>query len=263
MVIDLGKIFNRARTGVLRAKNFCAVVLNPENSIQIKNLEIDSNENLLPCFEGDGAFYEEFKIFIIHSGLMEMMNLFDESLTSLYKALYYVKENKHGDIDKKVKKFDCSNFEKKLNLLNGLLDNRLKQTDFWKNLKDLRNCITHHASYVHTDELTIDIPYFRFFFKNEDGEEDFTPGEIHNKKLEKETEVCLQRIQKKKSFKKHERILFSDRDLNYLFFGMYQSIEDLFAIVLSDSTVLSHLSADERDSILKNDRVLKELNSLK
>lgn len=263
MVIDLGKIFNRARTGVLRAKNFCAVVLNPENSIQIKSLKIKNSENLLHCFDADDAFYEEFKIFIINSGLMEMMNLLDETLTQLYKALYYVKENNNGDIEKKVKKFDCLNFEKKLNILNGLLDNRLKQTDFWKNLKDIRNCITHHASYVHTDELTIDIPYFRFFFKNEDGEEDFIPGEIHDKILSKETTVCMQHVQQKKSFKKHERILFSDRDLNYLFFGMYQSVEDLFAIVLSDSTVLSHLSADERDILLKNDRVLKELNSLK
>ena len=199
MIIDLGKIFNRARTGVLRAKNFCAVVLNPENSIQIKNLEIDSNENLLPCFERNDDFYEEFKIFIVHSSLIEMMNLFDETLTQLYKALYYVKEKNNEDIDKKVKKFDCFNFEKKLDILNQLLNNRLKYTDFWKSFKNIRNCITHHVSYVHTDELTIDIPYLRFFFKNEDGEEDFIPREIHNKKLEKETEVCLQRIQKKEN----------------------------------------------------------------
>lgn len=83
--LDINQIFEYARKRVIRASAFSGAVLNEKNNFNIKQWRIFEQYELIPEPVNNEETINEFKSFVVHNSLCEMMSLFEKTLTELYK----------------------------------------------------------------------------------------------------------------------------------------------------------------------------------
>lgn len=167
-----------------------------------------------------------------------MMMNFEQTLIEMYDCLLLIEKIKSGqtyNIDthlKNVNDFKNNNFEKKLETINKIIQNKPSNIQLWRNLKYIRNCITHNNSIVDKGSISLFIPIFFIELK------DNITGEIYRSSKEEPTikigrvrghDVILQVgwKEEEKVFDIGEIITFTPVEIYHLLFALKESIENL------------------------------------
>lgn len=235
-------IFAYAIAGVNRAAAFIGAVLNKKNCLDIKQWYIDDQFEITPKTENNVVVLNEFKDFVIKNALCEMIMDFEITLNELYDGLLIITNTKKGQYNltehkRRMKNFMSAKFEHKINAVNQILTN-IKETDFWKNLKYVRNCIEHNYSKVNKGSIKLFIPMVEAKVIDEETKKEylFTPeqpfaniGEIAGHPAQVIIDIAKK---KEKIFNNGDIISFTNAEINFLIAAMNDSINFLRVRVL-------------------------------
>jgi hypothetical protein len=241
--LDINQIFEYARKGVIRASAFSGAVLNEKNNFNIKQWRIFEQYELIPEPVNNEETINEFKSFVVHNSLCEMMSLFEKTLTELYKKIYYLNcYNERKIYDEKIannltKKFSGRDFPKKIKIISRLLRNVKSNKNLWENLKYVRNCVAHNNSLVNKGEIKLKIKAFTCKMVDQITKEEyyFTPDNpIHKiQNMAGHTIQCSIKLEEKeKIFYQGDKIKFSPQEIAFLFYTMLESINELYRAFL-------------------------------
>jgi len=235
-------IFSYALAGVNRAAAFIGAVLNKNNCLDIKQWHMGDQFEITPKTENSIIVLNEFKDFVVKNALCEMIMAFEATLNELYDGLLIVTNTRSGQYNlsehkKRMKNFMSANFEHKINAVDQILTN-IKETDFWKNLKYVRNCIEHNYSKVNNGSIKLFIPMVEVKIIDEKTKKEylFTPekpfaniGEIAGHPAKVIIDIAKN---KEKIFNNGDIISFTDAEINFLIAAMNDSINFLRVRVL-------------------------------
>lgn len=241
---DIESIFLWARKGIIRAAYFTGIVLNPKNSIEVKQWNAMEEFINAPEPKDKNLAMDEFKLFVSKSALREMIEFFEKTLLGVFEMLNIIEKRPSSeelaDIYKETKEFKGKNFPEKLEIIDRILNYKLsKRKDFWQALQNIRNCITHNASIVDKETITIIIPKFVAVIKGKTtGRETIIPFGYQEKaiKIEEESDLLLKIEQNHKTFKKGEVISFNNEEIALLIFGMQESL-NIFRNIIIENTL--------------------------
>lgn len=232
---------------IQRAAHFIGIIASPANSLGIESYNIIEDFQLFshPPIEVESEILSEFRNFIINHSLREMIESFDKALINAFEVIAFlngkINSSKFNEITEEVIKFKKSKFPNKLIKINALLNNKLtEQNDFWKVLKNIRNCITHNMSIVDQDEISIQIPYIREVIKDLiTGEETIInlTGDFFKAPASSIHEIQTSYLNK--TFKRGEIIYFNYEEITYIIYAMWKYCDHF------NKTILDYMESNK------------------
>lgn len=170
--VDFDEIFGIAQRSIHRAALFMGYGVNAAQSLHPISFELNSEspfsfgskpEDLQPSKDA-------FKVWIIHNGLRELVELFGQYMNAVYAVCSHRPEMTQHEFEKKIEEFKGIGELRRLKKLRTLLKLPFEKVKHVTSFIRVRNSITHAGGFADAD-LDVRWVTIRAFYVGPDGQE--------------------------------------------------------------------------------------------
>lgn len=242
--VNIDQAFAIAKSGISRATSFMGIGVNAAIDPNFKSYQLSHLTNLqtLPDNLSDDQIEEiksNFKIWVEHGGIREMVESFTIFLDELFKICDLVHVFKSGkpipDRTQQYLRFTKQGLPNKLNILRQRFGVTFEYFEFVCSINDVRNCITHRRGVVQSEDLkgneALQVKWrgIDIWIQTGEGQKiamNSPLGQPHD--IGEGDQLVVEQVNRKKDFSEGQQIQFETRELSEVVWTFINALHQVY-----------------------------------